>query len=183
AGNGEIGVRVPIGVVDREMDVGIALLGELDNALNVIVGHMVAPRSFDLAPQHRVLLGIEAVVTGAFAIYAGFEYRAQVPLVDLRAGDEVRHLLFFDHLPIDELLDVGVIGIEDHHLGGAARRAARLDGAGGAIADLEKAHQAGRSAAAGKRLAFATELREVRAGAGAVFEDARLAHPQIHDPA
>ena len=104
-------------------------------------------------------------------------------LVDLRAGDEVRDLLLLDHLPVDELLDVGMIGVEDHHLRGAARGAARLDGAGGAVADLEKAHQAGRLAAAGQPFAFAAQLGEIRAGAGAVFEQARLAHPQIHDAA
>src|SRR5262249_56502812 len=31
--------------------------------------------------------------------------------------------------------------------------------------------------------ALAAQAREVRAGAGAVFEQARLAHPQIHDSA
>ena len=104
-------------------------------------------------------------------------------LVDLGAGDEVGDLLLLDHLPVDELLDVGMIDVEDHHLGGAARGAARLDRARGAVADLEEAHQAGRLAAAGELFAFAAQLREIRAGAGAVFEQARLAHPQIHDAA
>ena len=104
-------------------------------------------------------------------------------LVDLGAGDEVGDLLLLDHLPVDELLDIGMVGVEDHHLGGAARGAARLDGARGAVADLEEAHQAGRLAAAGQLFAFAAQLGEIRAGAGAVFEQARLAHPQIHDAA
>ena len=104
-------------------------------------------------------------------------------LVDLRAGDEVRDLLLLDHLPVDELLDVGMIDVDDHHLGGAARGAARLDGARGAVADLEEAHQAGGFAAAGEPLAFAAQPGEIRAGAGAVFEQPRLAHPQVHDPA
>src|SRR6201999_1106752 len=59
----------------------------------------------------------------------------------------------------------------------------RLDRARGAVADLEEAHQAGRLAAAGEALAFAAQLGEVGAGARAVFEQARLAHPQIHDAA
>ena len=59
----------------------------------------------------------------------------------------------------------------------------RLDRARGAVADLEEAHQAGRAAAAGKLFAFAAQAREVRAGAGAVFEQARLAHPEVHDAA
>ena len=39
-GDGEIGLRIPIGVVDRELDVGVALLGELDHALDEVVGHV-----------------------------------------------------------------------------------------------------------------------------------------------
>ena len=183
AGDGEIGVRIPVGVVDREVDVGIALLGELDHALDVVVRHVGPARGLDLAPQHRVLLRIEAVVARALAVHAGLQDRLEVLLVDLRAGDEGGDLLLLDHLPVDELLDVGMIGVDDHHLGGAPRGAARLDGAGGAVADLEEAHQAGGLAAAGEPLAFAAQPREVRAGAGAVFEQARLAHPQIHDPA
>ncbi len=87
------------------------------------------------------------------------------------------------HLPVDVLLDVRVVDVDDHHLGGAARRAARLDGAGGAVADLEERHQARRLAAAGELLAFAAQLREIGAGARAVLEQARLAHPQVHDAA
>ena len=76
-----------------------------------------------------------------------------------------------------------MIDVDDHHLGGAPRGAARLDGAGGAVADLEEAHQAGRLAAARQLLAFAAQRGEVGAGAGAVFEQAGLAHPQVHDAA
>ena len=183
SGDGEIGVRIPVGVVDREIDLGIALLGELDHALDEIVRHVVLARRLDLAPQHRVLVRVEAIVARALAEHAGLHDRLEVLLVDLRAGDEVRDLLLLDHLPVDELLDVGMVGVDDHHLGGAARGAARLDRAGGAVADLEEAHQAGGLAAAGEPLAFAAQPREVRAGAGAVLEQPRLAHPQIHDPA
>ena len=112
-----------------------------------------------------------------------FRIALQVLLVDLGAGDQRRHLLLFHHLPVDIGLDVGVIDVDDHHLGGAPRGAARLDGAGGAVADLEEAHQAGRLAAAREPLAFAAQRGEIGAGAGAVFEQARFAHPQIHDAA
>src|SRR5260363_294398 len=40
-----------------------------------------------------------------------------------------------------------------------------------------------RAAAARQLLAFAAQPGEVGAGAGAIFEQARLAHPQIHDAA
>ncbi len=102
---------------------------------------------------------------------------------NLRAGDQRRHLLLLAHLPVDVVLDIRVIDVDHHHLGRAARGAARLDGAGGAVADLEEAHQARRLAAARQALAFAPELGEVGAGARAVFEQACLAHPQVHDAA
>src|SRR5205085_9690594 len=63
------------------------------------------------------------------------------------------------------------------------RTAAGLYRAGGAVAELEEAHQPGGAAAAGQSLAVAAQFREVGAGARAVFEQARLAHPQIHDAA
>ena len=76
-----------------------------------------------------------------------------------------------------------MIGVDDHHLRGAARGAARLDRARRAVADLQERHEAGRAAAARQLLVLAAQEREVRAGAGAIFEQARLAHPKVHDPA
>ena len=68
----------------------------------------------------------------------------EVLLGQLGAGHHGGDLLLLDHLPVDEVLDVGMVDIDDHHLGGAPRGAARLDGAGRAVADLEEAHQARR---------------------------------------
>ena len=113
------------------------------------------------------------------ALHHGLE----VLLVDLGAGDESGDLLLLLHLPVDIGLDVGVIDVDHDHLGRAARGAAALDGARGAVADLEEGHQAGGAAAAGQALAFAAQAGEVGAGAGAVFEQARLAHPEVHDAA
>ena len=79
--------------------------------------------------------------------------------------------------------DVGVIDVDHHHFRRAARRAARLDRARRAVADLQERHEAGRAAAARQLLVLAAQQGEVRAGAGAVFEQARLAHPEVHDPA
>ena len=101
----------------------------------------------------------------------------------LRAAHQRGDLLLLDHLPGDEVLDVGMVDVDDDHLGGAPGGAARLDGAGGAVADLEEAHQARRLAAARERLALAAQVGEVRARARAVLEEPRLAHPEVHDPA
>ncbi len=86
-------------------------------------------------------------------------------------------------LPVDVVLDIGMVGVDDHHLGGAPCRAARFDRAGGAVADLEEAHQPRGAPAARQPLAVAAQLREIGAGARAVFEEPRLAHPEIHDAA
>ena len=99
------------------------------------------------------------------------------------AGHHRRDLLLFADLPVDEVLDVGMIDVDHHHLGGAAGGAAGLDRPGGAVADLEEAHQPRRPAAAGKRFVFAAEPGEVGAGARSVLEQARLADPEVHDAA
>src|SRR5690606_31587002 len=69
------------------------------------------------------------------------------------------------------------------HLGRAAGGAAGLDGPGGAVADLEEAHQPRRLAAARQPLTLAPQGGEIAAGAGAVLEQPRLADPEIHDAA
>ncbi len=183
AGNGEIGLRVPVGVVGRERDRGVTLLGELDDALHVVFRHGVLLGRLDGALERGVDGRVKAVAVLSFAVDAGLHHLAEMLLDDLGARHQRGDLLLFLHLPVDEGLDIGMVGVDDDHLGGAARRAARLDGAGRAVADLEEAHQARRLAAARKPLAFAAQVREVGAGAGAVLEQARLAHPQVHDAA
>ena len=91
--------------------------------------------------------------------------------------------MLFDHLPVDERLDIGVVGIDDHHLGRAAGGAAGFDRTRCPVADFQEPHQAGRPPAAGQLFAFAAKRRKVGAGAGPVFEQPRLAHPQVHDAA
>ena len=147
-GHGEIGLRLPIGVVAVEIELGIALAGVLYDLLDDAFRHVVLARRFHLALERRVHVDIEAVVARSLAIDAGAEDRLQVPLDDFGAGGERGDLPLLVHLPVDIGLDVGMIDIDDHHLGGAARRAARLDRARRAVADLQERHQAGRSPAA-----------------------------------
>src|SRR5262249_39650596 len=97
-------------------------------------------------------------------LVAGAHDGVEVQVEQLGAGDEGGHLLLLDDLPVDELLNVGVVEVEDDHLGGAARGAARLDGAGSAVANLEETHQARRLAAAGQWLALGGEIGYIRAG-------------------
>src|SRR5882672_9392095 len=83
AGDREVGLRIPVGVVDREIDLFISLAGELDDALDHAVGDHGAAGEFYFATQRRVLLGIKAVVAGAFAIDAGLQDGLEVALIEL----------------------------------------------------------------------------------------------------
>ena len=107
----------------------------------------------------------------------------RVAVENLGADHQCCDLLLLDYFPVNELFDVRMVKIEHHHLGGPAGSAARLDGAGGAVADFEEAHQAAGLAAAREGLALTAKKREIGSGATAVFKDACLAHPQIHDAA
>ncbi len=109
--------------------------------------------------------------------------RIQSLLENARTDDEVGDFAFLANLPVDELLDVGMIGVEHDHLCRAAGRAAGFDGAGGAIENFEKRHEAARRAAAGEFLAGRAKLREVCAAAGAAFKDARFPDDAVKDAA
>ena len=183
AGDGEIGFRIPVRVVFGDVEIAETLPGVLQDALDEAVRAAGAAGELDLALQDRVLLRVEAIVVLAFAIHGGLEHGLHVLAQDLRARDQRRDLFFFADLPVDEGFDIGMVGVHHHHLGGAARGAARLDRAGGAVADLQEGHQAGGLAAARKTLVLAAQRGEIGAGAGAVLEQARLAHPQVHDAA
>ena len=183
AGDREIGVGIPVGVIGVELDVLEALMGELDHALDIVVRNLIAARGLDGLLQGGVLLGVVAIVAGAFAIHAGLHHGLHGLLDNLGAGDERGDLLLLLHLPVDIGLDVRMVGVDHHHLGGAARGAARLDGARRTVADLQEGHEAGGAAAARQALVLAAQGREVGAGARAILEEARLAHPQIHDAA
>src|SRR6185295_16664941 len=138
----EVGLAVPVGVVARKLDALIALARELDDAADVGIRYQVAARLLDGALEGGVLAGIEAGFALGFAIDAGLENGLQSPLTDLGPRDEGGDLLFLLHLPVDVGLDVGMVDVDHHHLGGATGGASRLDGAGRAVADLEKAHKA-----------------------------------------
>ncbi|GJE34191.1 hypothetical protein LDDCCGHA_4398 [Methylobacterium oxalidis] len=183
AGHRQVGFRIPVGVVDRELDLGEALAGELHDALDVGVRHHRLAGGLHLALEGRVALGVEAGVALRLALGAGPHHGLEVLRHDLGAGHEGRDLLLLLHLPVDVLLDVGVVDVDDDHLGGAARGAAGLDRARRAVADAQEAHQARRLAAAAEALVLAAQQREVRARARAVLEQAGFPHPQVHDAA
>ncbi len=179
----EIGVAVPVGIVGPELDRGEALLGVLQNALDVGLGNLRLLRRADGRLEARIDLRIDRI---GFRAVPGPDRREDLVeplLMHLRAGDQRGDLLLLEHLPVDEVLDVRVIHVADHHLRRAPRRAARLDGPRRPVADLQEAHQPRRLAAARKALVGRTQAREVGPGPRAVLEEPRLAGPEIHDPA
>ena len=179
----EIGIAVPVGIVGLERDRGEALLGILQHALDVGLGHLRLLRRAHRHLQARIGLRIDRI---GLRPVPGPDRREDVVeplLVDLRAGHQRGHLLLLEHLPVDEVLDIRVIHVADHHLRRAPRRAARLDGARRPVADLQEAHQPRRLAAARKALIGRAQAREVGPRARAVLEEPRLAGPEIHDAA
>ncbi len=66
----EIGFGVPVRVIGPEVDRGIALARELDDALDVILGDHRTARGADLALQRRVFRRDEAVVAQRLALDA-----------------------------------------------------------------------------------------------------------------
>ena len=181
ARNREVGGAVPVRVVDRKLDLGIPLAGERDDTLHIVLRDHGPAGILDRLLELRVVVGRKPPRT--FDGVAGLDDGVQVPVRKVRAGHEGRHLLLLDDLPVDELLDIRMIDIDHHHLGGPPGRATRLDGAGGAVADLEEAHQAGRFPPAREGLVLAPQAGKVRTGARAVFEQPRFTDPQVHDAA
>ena len=182
AGDGDVGFALPVGVVDGEVEGLVALLGEAEGAGDKAVGHAGGAGFLDglLVGFFRSgLLGFGGFLLGVPGGHDGVDVLAAHD----GAGDQGGDLLLLDHFPVDELLDVGVVDVDDDHLGGAAGGAARLDGTCGAVAYLEEGEEAARFAAAGEALVLAAQGGEVGACAGAVLEDAGLAHPEVHDAA
>jgi hypothetical protein len=99
---------------------GEALLGQLHGALDVVERHQGGAGLGNGLLEVGVARGVEAVGRLGPAV-ARLHDRVEVPVEQPRPGDQGRHLLLLDRLPVDELLDIRVIEIENDHLRGAAR--------------------------------------------------------------
>ena len=139
--NACIGLAVPIGVVGREFDALIALLGVIQHALDVSLGDRNLFGAADCELELLILLGIDRIFAAAIPGADCGEDFVQFLFVHLGAGNDAGDLLLFLDLPVDEFLDIGVVGIADHHFRRAARGATRFDRAGRAVTDFEKTHQ------------------------------------------
>ena len=84
-------------------------------------------------------------------------------------------------LALDEFDDVGMVDVEDDHLGGAAGLAAGLDDAGEGVESFHEAERAAGSAAAGESFGGSAQRRQVRAGAAAPLEEHAFGFGQRED--
>ena len=156
-------------------------MGELDDALDIVFRHHRRTRGADGLSQRQIALRIEAILLGDARLVAGADNGVQMGIAELGAGNQGGDFLLLDSLPANEFLDVGMIDVEADHFRGAPRRAARLDCARGPVADAQKTHQTRRTTAARQRLVLGPQRREVASRARPVFEQPRLADPQVHD--
>src|SRR5207248_8818896 len=81
----------------------------------------------------------------------------------------------------DELVDVGMVDVEDDHLRRAPRLAAGLDRPGGRVGAAHEADRPGRVAAFRELLLRRAQLREVEPGARAAAEDDSLTANPVED--
>src|ERR1051326_7078684 len=86
-------------------------------------------------------------------------------------GDQGVGLGFFFLLALDELDDVGMVDVEDDHLGSAARLAAGLDDAGEGVESFHEAQRAAGGASAGESLGRSAQWGKISAGAAAPLEE------------
>src|ERR1700688_1446673 len=123
--------------------------------------------------------GVHEVVGDANAVVGVLEEDGRVG-VGVGMGAVVSHrykgvgLGFLFLLALDEFDDVGMVNVEDNHLGGAASLAARLDDAGEGVESFHEAERAAGGAATGERFGGSAQRGEIRAGAAAPLEEHAL---------
>src|SRR6185312_14953354 len=80
-------------------------------------------------------------------------------------------LRFFLRLALDEVDDVGMVDVEDDHLGSATRLAATLDDAGESVESLHEAERTAGRATAAETFCRGAQRRQVGARAGSPLEE------------
>ena len=131
--------------------------------------------------EHRAheLVGDPDAVVRVLEEDRGVGGTGQRPVV---AGiDQCPGLALLLGLAVDEGEDVGMVCVEDHHLGGPAPSSARLDDAGEGVVALHEGDRSRRDAAACDRLARRADCGQVAPGSGAVLEQHALGLRQLED--
>ena len=96
-------------------------------------------------------------------------------------GDQRVGLGFFFLFALDEFDDVGMVDVEDDHLGGAAGLAAGLDDAGEGVETFHEAERAAGGASAAETFGGSAQRREIGAGAAAPLEEHAFGLRQSED--
>ncbi len=102
-------------------------------------------------------------------------------LVRARACHQRGNLLLLNHLPIDKMLNIRVVNIDNHHLGRPSGCAPGLDRASGPIPDFQERHETGGTTTARQAFALSAKGGKVGTGARSIFKQPRFPDPQIHD--
>ncbi len=129
--------------------------------------------------------GLHELVGDAHAVVGILEKDRVVGFAAKRAVvahfDESPGFLFFFHLAVDVFDDVGVVDVENYHLGGATGFAAGLDDAGKGVVAAHERHRSGGGAAAGEPFLGRTQGGKVGARAGAELEEHAFGFGQIQN--
>ena len=129
----------------------------------LIVSPVLTARSAQSRSSSTAVMNSSVTRTELLAFWYWIEWLSAVE-VHVEAGVAQRPgLALLDRLAPHELFDVGVVDVEDDHLGGAPRLAARLDRAGRRVGAAHEAHRARRGAAALQVLLRRADAREVDA--------------------
>ncbi len=185
-----LGVGVP--VVDRAVVLD-ARVGALPRGLGDLAHELAGVDGLDdravlargqaelatLLDRAHELVGDAHRVVGVLVLHGHDVLAAEV---HVEAGVAQRaDLVLLARLGLDELLDVGVVDVEDDHLGRAAGGATGLDGARGRVGAAHEGDRAGGGATGGQQLLGGADAREVQAGTGAALEDEALLLVPVED--
>ena len=129
-------------------------------------------------PLHE-LVGHPHRVVGVLKEHAAVRRTVQAGVVS--GLDEGPGLLLLLHLAVDELHDVRMIRVEDHHLGRAPGLAAGLDDSRGRVRRPHEGNRPRRRAAARQLFLRRADPGEVDAGARAALEDHSLLAIPVED--
>ena len=165
------GVGRGVPVVDGGVELH-ARIGALPGGLGDLAHEVTGPdRLDDLAGDDGPEVPVGVVDDGLHELVGDPHRVVGVLVLDRRDVDAVEAhveagglegpgLLLLTGLAPDELLDVGVVDVEDDHLGGAAGLAAGLDGAGRGVGAPHEADRAGGGAAALEQLLGGADAAE-----------------------
>ena len=186
------GVRRGVPVVDRRVELH-AGVGALPRGLRDLV-HEVArlDRLDDLAGGHcpQVPVGVvddrlhERVGDPHRVVGVLVLRRVTVATVEVHVEAGIAQhacLALLDRLAPDEVRDVRMVGVEDHHLGGAPRPATRLDRAGRRVGAPHEAHRSGCGAATLQPLLRRPDRRQIDAGTRPALEDRAFLDVPVED--